>query len=272
MPHSAIRPPDHDPQAPSLSVNGLSVRFNGIDALHEVTFRLPAGQRLAVVGPNGAGKTTLFNVLVGAHRPYGGTVRIFGHGPGGDTCIAYVPQRSRIDWTFPASAAEVVMMGRIREIGPLRWPGRSDWAIVRSALERVGMSDLAGRPIGELSGGQQQRVFLAQALAQEAELVLLDEPFTGLDYPSQEALFTILDDLRSAGVTELVATHDLNLAAEHFDSVMLLNRRLVAFGRPTEVLTRDHLVQAYGGHVHVLPEGDLLVVTDTCCEGDEGEG
>jgi ABC-type Mn2+/Zn2+ transport system ATPase subunit len=268
-----IRPPDHDPQAPSLSVDGLSVRFNGSEALRQVTFRLPAGQRLAVVGPNGAGKTTLFNVLAGAQRPDSGSVRIFGHAPGGDTCIAYVPQRSRIDWSFPTSAAEVVMMGRVREIGPLRWPGKNDRDIVRSALAQVGLSDdVAQRPIGELSGGQQQRVFLAQALAQEAEVVLLDEPFTGLDFPSQESLFSILDELRAAGVTELVATHDLNLAAEQFDSVMLLNRHLVAFGRPAEVLTRDHLVQAYGGHVHVLPEGDLLVLTDTCCEGDEGEG
>jgi len=271
MPQSSIRPPDHDPHAPSLSVDGLSVRFNGTEALRDVTFRLPAGQRLAVVGPNGAGKTTLFNVLVGALRPHAGAVRIFGHGPGGDTCIAYVPQRSRVDWKFPASAAEVVMMGRIREIGPLRWPARRDWDIVHAALEQVGLSDQARRPIGDLSGGQQQRVFLAQALAQEAELILLDEPFTGLDFPSQEALFSVLDALRAAGVTELIATHDLNLAGERFDSVMLLNRRLIAFGGPAEVLTRDHLVQAYGGHVHVLPEGDLLVLTDTCCEGDEGE-
>jgi len=271
MPQSTVRPVDHDPQAPSLSVERLSVHFNGTEALRDVTFRLPAGQRLAVVGPNGAGKTTLFNVLAGAQRPHDGTVRIFGHPPGGDTCIAYVPQRSRIDPAFPASAAEVVMMGRIREIGPLRWPGRRDWQVVRGALDRVGLADQAGRPIGELSGGQQQRVFLAQALAQEAELILLDEPLTGLDFPSQQALFEILDNLRAAGVTELVATHDLNLAAERFDAVMLLNHRLVAFGRPADVLTRDHLVRAYGGHVHVLPEGDLLILTDTCCEGDEAD-
>jgi ABC-type Mn2+/Zn2+ transport system ATPase subunit len=272
MPHSLVRPPEHDPHAPSLSVDGLSVRFNGTEALRDVTFRLPAGQRLAVVGPNGAGKTTLFNVLAGVQRPQDGTARIFGHPPGGDTCVAYVPQRSQVDWAFPASAAEVVMMGRIREIGPLRWPGRRDWEVVHAALDQVGLTALSRRPIGDLSGGQQQRVFLAQALAQEAELILLDEPFTGLDFPSQEALFVVLDNLRAAGVTELVATHDLNLAAERFDSVMLLNRRLVAFGRPTDVLTREHLVQAYGGHVHILPEGDLLVLTDTCFDGDEGEG
>src|SRR3989337_2899957 len=154
MPQRAIRPPDPDPHAPSLSVDGLSVRFNGSEALRSVTFRLPAGQRLAVVGPNGAGKTTLFNVLAGAHRPAAGTVRIFGHPPGGDTCIAYVPQRSKVDWAFPASAAEVVMMGRIREIGPLRWPGRRDWEVVGAALDQGGVADAAARPVVARSAGE----------------------------------------------------------------------------------------------------------------------
>ena len=200
VPHSTIRPAEHDRKAPSLQVAGLSVRFNGTEALRDVSFALPAGQRLAVVGPNGAGKTTLFKVLAGVLRPPPGDVRIFGHAPGGDTCIAYVPQRSQIDWTFPVTAAEVVMMGRIREIGLLRWPRRADWDIVAPGPgpRRAGRM-AAARQIGELSGGQQQRVFLAQALAQEAELILLDEPFTGLDFPSQEALFGILDELRKPG-------------------------------------------------------------------------
>jgi manganese/iron transport system ATP-binding protein len=270
VPHSTIRPPDHDPQAPSIQVEGLSVRFNGNEVLHDVSFALGAGQRLAVVGPNGAGKTTLFRVLAGLQRPADGHVRIFGHGPGGDTCIAYVPQRSQLDLTFPVTAAEVVMMGRIREIGMLRWPGRADWRAVRQALERVGLAESAARRIGELSGGQQQRVFLAQALAQEAELVLLDEPFTGLDFPSVESLFRILDELQASGVTEIVSTHDLNLASERFSQVLLVNRRLIAAGPPSQVLTQANLVAAYGGHIHRLPEGDgVLIVTDTCCEGDE---
>jgi manganese/iron transport system ATP-binding protein len=270
VPHSTIRPPDHDPQAPSIQVEGLSVRFNGSDVLRDVSFALGAGQRLAVVGPNGAGKTTLFRVLAGLLRPAAGHVRIFGHGPGGDTCIAYVPQRSTLDLTFPVTAAEVVMMGRIREIGILRWPGRADWRAVYQALERVGLSESAGRRIGELSGGQQQRVFLAQALAQEAELILLDEPFTGLDFPSVESLFQILDELQASGVTEIISTHDLNLASERFAQVLLINRRLIAAGVPSQVLTQANLVAAYGGHIHRLPEGDgVLIVTDTCCEGDE---
>ncbi len=270
MPKSSVRPPDHDPHAPSLFVDQLSVNYNGTEALRDVSFRLPAGQRLAVVGPNGAGKTTLFNVIAGTKRPSAGSVRIFGHGPGGDTCIAYVPQRSQLDLTFPVTAAEVVMMGRIREIGMLRWPRRSDWDVVIQALERVGLAESASRQIGELSGGQQQRVFLAQALAQEAELILLDEPFTGLDFPSLDSLFAILDELHEAGVTEIVSTHDLNLAADRFPQVLLVNRRLIAYGPPAQVLTQPNLLAAYGGHVHRLPEGQgMLIVTDTCCEGEE---
>jgi ABC-type Mn2+/Zn2+ transport system ATPase subunit len=270
VPHSAIRPVDHNPKAPSLQVDGLSVRFNGHEALRDVSFAMEAGGRVAVVGPNGAGKTTLFKVIAGILRPAAGSVRIFGHGPGGDTCIAYVPQRSQMDATFPVTAAEVVMMGRIREIGMLRWPRRTDWEVVMRALERVGLAASASRQIGELSGGQQQRVFLAQALAQEAELILLDEPFTGLDYPSLDSLFTVLDELRAAGVTEIISTHDLNLAADRFSQVLLMNRRLIAYGPPAQVLTQANLVAAYGGHVHRLPEGQgMLIVTDTCCEGEE---
>jgi len=270
VPHSTIRPADHDRKAPSLQVEGLTVRFNGTEALKDVSFALPAGQRLAVVGPNGAGKTTLFKVLAGILRQASGEVRIFGHPPGGDTCIAYVPQRSQLDLSFPVTAAEVVMMGRIREIGMLRWPRREDWEVALQALERVGLAEAGPRQIGELSGGQQQRVFLAQALAQEAELILLDEPFTGLDYPSLDSLLRILDELLKAGVTEIVSTHDLNLASEHFAQVLLLNRRFIAFGPPQQVLTQANLVAAYGGHVHRLPEGEgVLIVTDTCCEGDE---
>jgi ABC-type Mn2+/Zn2+ transport system ATPase subunit len=161
-------------------------------------------------------------------------------------------------------------MGRTRQIGLLRWARPSDRLAVREALGKVGLAELADTQIGELSGGQQQRVFLAQALAQEAELILLDEPLSGLDIPSQEAILKVLDDLRAGGTTVMVATHDLNLAAERFDLVMLLNRRLIALGPAGQVLTREHLLTAYGGHVHSLPAEDgLLVVTDTCCEGDE---
>ena len=265
-------PVRHDSGAP-VEVSGINYRYNGVPALRDLTFHIPVGSRVAVVGPNGAGKTTLFKVLAGALRPNSGSVRIFGHGPGGHVCIAYVPQRSLIDWAFPVTVREVVQMGRVRKVGFLRWPGEEDRRQVGRALERVGLTDLEDRQIGELSGGQQQRVFLAQALAQEAELILLDEPLTGLDAPSQTAILQVLDDLRASGTTVLVATHDLNLATERFDQVMLLNRRLIAFGPPAEVLTKEFLVRAYGGHVHALSgEESVLVVTDTCCEGDEEGG
>lgn len=269
----------HEPDKPTLEMRGVSVAYaaggNGVAnprsvayALENVSFRVETGERIAVVGPNGAGKSTLFRLIVGTLKASQGEVNIFGHGPDGHICIAYVPQRSQIDWSFPVTVEDVVMMGRVGRIGFFRWPRRQDWAIARRSLERVNAGHLAKKQIGELSGGQQQRVFIARALAQEAELLLLDEPLTGLDVPSQETIFTILDGLRPDGVTVLLATHDLSLAAERFDRVMLLNRQIVAFGAATAVLTTPHLLAAYGGHMHVIGDGDLLLA-DTCC--DHGE-
>jgi manganese/iron transport system ATP-binding protein len=263
-------PIDHDTSAPPITVEDIRVTYNGHDAIRDVSFEVQPGRRVAVVGPNGAGKTTLFQVIAGAIKPTSGTISIFGHRPGGHVCIAYVPQRSQVDWSFPASVTDVVMMGRVRKIGLFRWPRRADWSFAQQAMRRVGITDLARQQIGELSGGQQQRVFLAQALTQEAEIILLDEPLTGLDLPSQEAIFDILDDLQRAGVTILVATHDLNLAAERFDDVLLINRHSIAYGSPQEVFSQPYLLEAYGGHVHVLEEdGGLMLLTDSCCEGEE---
>jgi manganese/iron transport system ATP-binding protein len=264
-------PPQHDHTSFPIEVRDLTVAYNGHIALQQVTFNIEYAQRVAVVGPNGSGKTTLFKVLAGTMDPDSGSVQVFGHGPCGHVCIAYVPQRSQIDWSFPVSVADVVMMSRARKIGFARWPKRDDWQVVHEALARVDMADLSKRQIGELSGGQQQRVFLARALAQGAEVILLDEPLTGLDTPSQETMFRILDDLHKDNVTIIVATHDLNLAADRFDQVMLLNRRLVAFGAPDTVFTREFLLQAYGDRMHVLPgdETSVALLTDTCCEGDE---
>jgi manganese/iron transport system ATP-binding protein len=159
-----------------------------------------------------------------------------------------VPQRNQVDWRFPVTVEDVVMMGRVGQIGLLRRPGRGPTGrLSAAALGRVGASALAHKQIGALSGGQQQRVFLARALAQEAELLLLDEPLNGLDAPTQEAILGLLDDLRRDGVTVLLATHDLDLAAERFDRIMLLNRRIVAFGPAGGVLQPDSLLRAYGG-------------------------
>ncbi|HJW91313.1 MAG TPA: metal ABC transporter ATP-binding protein [Anaerolineales bacterium] len=259
----------HQPGTPILDVSRVSVRYNGQEVLEEVSFQLRPGQRVAVVGPNGAGKSTLFKVIAGVLAPSAGQVQVFGGGPGGHICIAYLPQRSHVDWDFPVSVADVVMMGRIGKMGPLRWPRPRDWQLVHQSLELVGLGQLATRQIGELSGGQQQRMFIARALAQEAELMLMDEPFTGLDVPSQEDIFNNLDRLGQRGVTVLVAMHDLKLAAERFERVMLLNHALLGFGEPQEIFTPERLISAYGGHLHLIGKGEaLLALGDTCC--DEG--
>ena len=264
------RPVSHNATAPVLELEGVTARYDGTPALENVSFRVRRGDQVAVVGPNGAGKSTLFNIIAGILKPQQGVVRIAGSGPSDHICIGYVPQRNRIDWRFPVNVEDVVMMGRIGKIGLLRRPGREDRQKVRDALAKVDMLSFAHRQIGELSGGQQQRVFLARALAQEAELLLLDEPLAGLDMPSQEAILRILSQMRADGITILVATHDLNQAAEKFDQMILLNRRVIAYGPPSEVLTTENLARAYGGQLHVLhtTDGDIIV-NDSCCGGGE---
>ncbi len=260
----------HDPAEPILEAKKLTVRYDGQTALEDITFHLHAGERVAVVGPNGAGKSTLFKVVAGVLAPSSGEVMISGHGPRGHICIAYVPQRSQVDWHFPASVADVVMMGRIGQVGFFRWPRHSDWDSVHAALEAVDMEKLSNRQIGELSGGQQQRTFLARALAQEAELVLMDEPLNGLDTPSQDAILSLLTKLHEMKITVLVATHDLGQAASRFDRVMLLNHRLIRFGPPQEVLTGENLLLAYGGHAQLIRGNDgSTALADSCCDGDE---
>jgi len=269
--HLPPRWPSHEPTAPILELTDVSVRYDGTDALDGVSFRLEPDERVAVVGPNGAGKSTLFKVVAGVIHPTAGTVKVYGHGPGGHICIGYVPQRSQVDWSFPANVADVVMMGRTGRMGLFHWPRQEDWETVRRSLELVGMQELAHKQIGELSGGQQQRVFIARTLVQEAEILLMDEPLTGLDVPAQEDILHVIDLLREQGVTVMAATHDLNLAARHFDRVMLLNRRLLGFGKPSEVFTPENLRLAYGGHVTLMETDEgTLVVGDTCC-GDDWE-
>ncbi len=259
----------HDADAPILEASRVTVRYDGRSALDDVSFRLVSGERMAVVGPNGAGKSTLFRVIAGVLPPTSGKVMVAGHCPGGHICIAYVPQRSQVDWTFPVTVADVVMMGRTGKVGLLRRPKRKDWAFVRQCLAVVGMANLADRQIGELSGGQQQRMFIARALAQEAELMLMDEPLAGLDVPARENIFRIMDELRQRQVTVMVATHDLNLAAERFDRVMLLNGNLLGIGRPADVFTPERLDTAYGGNLCLVQTDDgVMVLSDTYCEGD----
>lgn len=260
----------HQTNEPILDVHKLTVRFDGRVALEDINFHLHAGERVAVVGPNGAGKSTLFKVVAGVLAPTAGTVTISGSDPTAHVCIGYVPQRANVDWTFPVSVADVVMMGRSAKLGAFRWPSRRDWDFVRGALDTVEISDLSTRQIGELSGGQQQRMFIARALAQEAELMLMDEPLTGLDLPAQEGILNLLDTLQKQNVTVMVATHDLDQAGKHFDRVMLLNKKLLGFGKSADILKPEILLKAYGNRLRIVDaNGNLLSVDDTCCDDDE---
>jgi len=260
----------HQEGVPSLRAENISARYEIGTALEDVSFELNHGERLAVVGPNGAGKSTLLKVIAGVLNPTDGQIHIFGNEPGGHICIAFVPQRSQVDWNFPVTVADVVMMGRVSQMGLFRNPKASDWKIVNQALEVVRMTHLAKRQISQLSGGQQQRMFIARSLAQEAELMLMDEPLTGLDISSQEEVFNILDELKSQDVTVLISLHDLKMASERFDKVMLLNRKMLGIGIPEMVLTPENLVSAYGGHLHLVPAKDgALALGDTCCGEDD---
>ena len=254
---------------PALSIRQLTKTYgNGFQALKGIDLDVAEGDFFALLGPNGAGKSTFFKAVAGLLKPTRGSIRVFGSPPSRHACIAYVVQRSQVDWTFPVSVADVVLMGRTREIGFLRQPGARDRQYVQQCLELVGLADLANRPIGQLSGGQQQRMFIARALAQQAEIMLMDEPFTGLDLATQEGILSIIEQLSARRVTVLVATHDLNLAAEHFDRVMLLNRRLVGCGPPAGVFTPEKLLETFGGHARSIRTREgLLVVSDSCCSG-----
>jgi ABC-type Mn2+/Zn2+ transport system ATPase subunit len=259
----------HDPAAPILSVANVSILYETGAALRSITFSVIRGERVAVIGPNGAGKSSLLKLIAGVKKASQGMINIFGHEPGQHICIAYVPQRNNVDWAFPVSVYDVVMMGRIGQLGLFRKPRGIDREIVMDAIETVGLQSLAKRQINQLSGGQQQRMFIARALAQQAELMLMDEPLTGLDANSQADIFTILGTLQARSVTVLVSLHDLHLASEHFDRVLLLNTDQIGFGTPDEVFTSENLIQAYGGHLHMVqtPEG-MLTLGDTCCEGE----
>lgn len=247
-----------------LEVRNLSVSYDGTRALEDVSFDVVAGQRVTIVGPNGAGKSTLFRAMLGLVPVHVGSI----HTAGAE--LGYVTQRSAVDWTFPVTVHDVVMMGRVGKMGWLRWQRPIDREVVQRCLEQVGMVDYADRQIGELSGGQQQRVFIARALAQEAKILLMDEPFSGVDASAQETILEILSRLHEQGVTMLVSTHDLNLAVEWSDQLALLNRRLIYFGPPRAAVTPERLAEAYGGQALWRGEDYAMILGDIDCCG-EGE-
>jgi manganese/iron transport system ATP-binding protein len=253
-----------------LEMVNVRVSYNGHLALEDLSFQVAHGARLAVVGPNAAGKTTLFKALVGLVQLKTGEIQIHGQPLGHhQDCVAYVPQREEVDWRFPVTVFDVVMMGRFGQQGWLRRPTKTDREVVAHSLEQLGIADLANRPIGELSGGQQQRAFLARALAQEPHILLMDEPFTGVDFTTQEATLDLLEHLQTQQVTAMVSTHDLTLASERFEQILLLNKHMIAYGPPDEVFTPPNLSQAFGSQVLFL---DGVAVVDQCCPPEEEIG
>ncbi|WP_084469323.1 metal ABC transporter ATP-binding protein [Nocardiopsis trehalosi] len=235
--------------APAVEVDGVTVRYGDVLALDGVTFDLAPGRVCALLGTNGSGKSTLFKALLGLVRADAGRVLLHGEPPqaarrGG--LVGYVPQTEQVDWAFPVRVADVVMMGRYGHMGFTRRPRRADRAAVAAALERTGLTGLADRQIGALSGGQRKRAFVARGIAQGARVFLLDEPFAGVDAPSEATIVEVLRAMSGAGATVLLSTHDLARVPEYCDEAVLLQRRVVARGRPEEVLTPDRLMAAFG--------------------------
>ncbi|MGH7459358.1 MAG: metal ABC transporter ATP-binding protein [Longimicrobiaceae bacterium] len=244
-------------------MKNVTVRYDRKAAIRNISLDVPSGARVAVVGPNGAGKSTLVKAVLGLVEPDAG--RILVHGQPIDRVrqrVAYVPQRGSVDWDFPVLVRDVVLMGRYGHLGWLRRPGREDRKASAGALERMGIPELSARQIGELSGGQQQRVFLARALAQEADVLLMDEPFVGVDAATEEAIFGLLDTARDEGKTVVVVNHDLGAVRRHFDRVVLLNGRLVAYGPPSEALNPELVRSTYGGRLTMLDAADQLSLTE----------
>jgi ABC-type Mn2+/Zn2+ transport system ATPase subunit len=244
-----------------IELEHVTVRYQDLVALEEVTFRVAAGEFVALIGPNGSGKTTLVKTILGLVKPACGAVRLFGKPPeqldGEWKRVGYVPQLAQIDARFPIRVLDVVLMGRYGRLGLIRRPGPGDREAARRALEQVGMADLAGRPIGRLSGGQRQRVLVARALANEPELLLLDEPTTGVDVGTSEGLFDLLNVLHHQGMTILVVSHDVGVVAQHVDQVACINRRLVAHGRPEEVLSGEVVACMYGPQAALVGHGQV---------------
>jgi manganese/zinc/iron transport system ATP- binding protein len=233
-----------------LAVSGLTVSYGEKPVLFSVGFSVPAGAMMAIVGPNGAGKSTLIKAVLGIVPKVSGDVAVFGRPyQEAQHQIAYVPQRASVDWDFPATVLDVVLMGLYREIGLFRFAGRKHKTRALECLERVGMAAFAGRQIGQLSGGQQQRVFLARALAQHADLYIMDEPFAGVDAATERAIVAVLKELNAAGKTIVCVHHDLATVADYFDHVLLVNVRKVADGPVAEVFTPENLQATYGGRL-----------------------
>ena len=239
----------------AIDVRNLTISYGPVPALLDISVQIPAGKLIGIIGPNGSGKSTLIKSMLGFVRADVGSVEVFGQDVASvKRRIAYVPQRGTVDWDFPVTVREVAAMGRY---GKRRWwqdLTKEDYRLAGEALEKVRMSEFANRQIGQLSGGQQQRVFMARALAQNADILLLDEPFAGVDAATEGAILDVLTDTKAAGKTVVVVHHDLATAAEYFDLLILLKQRLFGFGAPSQVLDPKLLAEVYEGNMKVFAE------------------
>ena len=246
---------ESQPGAAAIEVQHLTVSYGPVPALLDITCSIPSGQLIGVIGPNGSGKSTLLKTILGFIKPDVGSVLVFGEeADKAKGRVAYVPQRGTVDWDFPVSVREVVLMGRYGHVPWWRDLSRKDYAAADHALDMVRMADFKERQIGQLSGGQQQRVFMARAMAQGGEILLLDEPFAGVDAATERAILEVLENTKASGRTLVVVHHDLATAAEYFDQLMLLKQRLFAFGPPSVVLQPVLLSEVYEGKLNVFAE------------------
>jgi manganese/zinc/iron transport system ATP- binding protein len=248
----------------SVEVHNLTVSYSGGPVLWDIDFELPQGQIIGVIGPNGSGKTTLLKSIMGLLDPSSGFIKIYDK-PLDDVRerVAYVPQRESVDWDFPASVFDVVMMGRYRKRNLLKRTNKADVEIANQSIEKVGLTEFKNRQISQLSGGQQQRVFIARALAQKADLYLMDEPFAGVDAATESSILFLLQEMKNDGKTVIIIHHDLQTVSEYFDYLVLLNTRLIAKGTLQEVLTKENLSNAYGGQLTLLSKVvDLIKKTE----------
>ncbi len=248
---------------PAIEVHDLTVAYHTQPVLWDVDLALPEGKLIAVVGPNGAGKSTLLKAILGLVRPLTGWVKVFGEPyENHRSWLGYVPQRESVDWDFPTTALDVVTMGLYGNLGWLRRPRREHRELALSCLDKVGLREFAKRQISRLSGGQQQRVFLARALAQDARLYVMDEPFAGVDATTERANLALLQELRATGRTVVAVHHDLQTVAEYFDWVVLLNMRLVAAGPMHTTFTNSNLQRTYGGRLTVLTQATETLLSE----------
>jgi manganese/zinc/iron transport system ATP- binding protein len=245
----------HEGEDVPLEVHDLTVAYHRKPVLWDIDFAVPRGVLMGVIGPNGAGKSTLLKAALGLVPSASGWASFFG-GPVEERrrLIGYVPQRESVDWDFPTNALDVVLMGMYGRLGWVRRPGKKDKERARECLDMVGMAEFAERQISQLSGGQQQRVFLARALAQDAELYLMDEPFAGVDAATEKAIITLLTNLKRENKTVIVVHHDLQTVVEYFDWVLMLNMRQIAVGPTADVFNEENLRKTYGGRLNILSE------------------